>query len=96
MEAFWVLALLQLLELPDHLNRSKIAERQRNEPKATVDTRSGNQWGWDRLNAEAQAYSCRLDTSQQRAVSDLITRRITEVGYAPLRRTSLATTPRVS
>lgn len=63
MEAFWGFALLQLLKLPDHLNCSEIAERQRNEPESTVDTRSSNQWCWNSLDAETQAYSRRFDAS---------------------------------
>jgi len=63
MKALWSLAFLQLLELPDHLNSSEIAERQCDKPQAAIDARSSNQRRWDGLDTEAQAYSCRLDAS---------------------------------
>ena len=53
MEPFWSLAFLQLLELPDHLNSSKIAERQRDKPEAAIDARRSNQRRWDGLDSEA-------------------------------------------
>ena len=84
MEAFWSLALLQLLELPDHLNGSKIAEGQGDKPEAAIDARSSDQWCWDGLDTETQAYSRRLNASQQRAVPDLIARGITEIRNAPV------------
>lgn len=84
MEAFWSLALLQLLELPDHLNGSKIAERQCNEPEAAIDTRSSNKWCWDCLYPKAQAHSCCLNASQQRAVPDLVSRGVAEIRDAPV------------
>ena len=64
MEAFWSLAFLQLLELPDHLNGSEIAERQCNEPEAAIDARSSNKWCWDGLDTKSQAYSRCLNASQ--------------------------------
>lgn len=64
MEAFWSLAFLQLLELPDHLNGSKIAEWQCNEPEAAIDARSSNKWCWDGLDTKSQAYSRCLNASQ--------------------------------
>lgn len=63
MKALWSLAVLQLLELPDHLNSSEIAERQCDKPQAAIDARSSNQRCWDGLDTEAQAYSCRFDAS---------------------------------
>lgn len=63
MEAFWSLALLQLLELPDHLNGSKIAEGQGDKPEAAIDARSSNQRCWNGLNPESQAYSRCLDAA---------------------------------
>lgn len=85
MEAFWSLAFLQLLELPDNLNGSKIAEGQCNKPKAAVDASSSNQRCRDGLNTEAQAHSRCLNASQQRAVPDLVSRGVAEIRNAPVR-----------
>jgi hypothetical protein len=63
MEAFWSLAFLQLLELPDHLNGSKVAERQSEEPEPAIDARGSDQRGRDGLYTEAQTDSGGLDAS---------------------------------
>jgi len=63
MEAFRSLALFQLLEFPDHLNGSEVAEWKCEEPQTTIDARGSNQWRWNSLNTEAQAHSCRLDAA---------------------------------
>jgi hypothetical protein len=84
------LAFLQLLELPDHLNSSKIAERQCDKPEAAVDTRSSNQRRRDRLDSESQAHSCCLDASQQRAVPDLVSWGVTEIRDAPIQRNNIS------
>ncbi len=76
--------LIKLIKLPNYLQRRIVPKGQRKEPESEIDACRYNQHGQDSLYPKSHSNTGCLNSTKQRTVPDLITRRVREVADAPV------------